>query len=372
MSAPARKYFLIAGEASGDLHGSNLIREMRKADPDAEFVCWGGDLMREAGAVLLSHYKSRAFMGLWEVIKNIRMISAFLRKAKSDISLHAPDAVILIDNPGFNMRLMPFIRNLGIPVHYYIAPKVWAWNTRRVEKLKEYADFVYSILPFEPEFFLQHDLKVDYVGNPVVDAVAAFQPEPDWALRNQIQKPFIALLPGSRHHEIQSTLPLLASLQHEFKGYSFVVAGAPGYHASELKRIAGTDNISVIENDTYHVLANAHAAVVASGTATLETAAFGVPQVVCYRVSPITWFIGKRLVKLKWVSLVNLILNRELVKELLQHDFTGENVRNELMKLLDGPARENMLKGYEELNKILGPVGASQKTAALIVNRTAI
>lgn len=372
MSAPARKYFLIAGEASGDLHGSNLIKEMRKADPGAEFVCWGGDLMRDAGAVLLSHYKSRAFMGLWEVIKNIRTISSFLRKAKTDIRLNAPDAVILIDNPGFNMRLMPFIRNLGIPVHYYIAPKVWAWNTGRVKKLKAHADFVYSILPFEPQFFQQHDLKVDYVGNPVVDAVTSFQPEPGWSERHHIQKPFIALLPGSRKHEIQSTLPLLANLQQDFNEYAFVVAGAPGYQASELKKIAGTDNIVVVENDTYNVLANARAAVVASGTATLETAAFGVPQVVCYRVSPITWFIGKQLVKLKWVSLVNLILNRELVKELLQHDFTRENVRIELEKLLNGPARANMLKGYEELNSLLGPAGASQKTAALIVSRTSI
>lgn len=366
-----RKYYLVAGEASGDLHGANLIRAMKVLDPGAEYRCWGGDLMEEAGAELVSHYRDRAFMGLWEVISNLRTITRFLRRAAEDIRNWKPDALILIDNPGFNMRLAKMAHEAGIPVHYYIAPKAWAWNEGRVKKLLRDTDHVYTILPFETEFFARHGLKVDYVGNPVVDAVGSFTPRPDWKQVHGIGKPVIALLPGSRRHEISSTLPMMASLQPLFPDYTFVVAGAPGYPAAQLRALAGNDSVMVVENDTYHVLANAHAALVASGTATLETAAFAVPQVVCYRVSPLTWFVGKMVVKLKWVSLVNLILNRELVRELLQDDFTTINLRKELTTVLSGEGREKMLQGYTELNAILGPPGASAKTAELIVQRCA-
>lgn len=363
-------YFLLAGEASGDLHGSNLIREMKKLDPDAEYVCWGGDLMEQAGARLLSHYRSRAFMGLWEVIKNLGTILSFIRQARKDIADSRPTAVILIDNPGFNMRLMPFIKSMGVPVHYYIAPKVWAWNTKRVKKLKAYADAVYAILPFEPDFFAGHGMQVEYVGNPVVDAVTAFQPASGWKEKHGITRPMIALLPGSRRHEVETMLPLLASLQQDFPDYAFMVAGAPGYTVAELQRLAGTTDLKVAENDTYNVLFNAHAAVVASGTATLETAAFGVPQVVCYRVSPLTWTVGKMLVRLQWVSLVNLILNEGLVRELLQDDFNRHNLREELTNILSGPGRATMLQGYEVLKEKLGAAGASARTAGLIVGST--
>lgn len=365
-----RKYFLVAGEASGDLHGFNLILEMKKQDPDAEFVCWGGDLMKEAGAVLLSHYKSRAFMGLWEVITNLRTISGFLRQAGKDITREMPDAVVLIDNPGFNMRLMPLIKRLGIPLHYYIAPKVWAWNTGRVKKLKKYVDYLYSILPFEPEFFSQHDVKVDYVGNPVVDAVSAFTPAENWKEKNGISKPVIALLPGSRRHEISTTMPEYAKIAKSFPEYEFVVAAAPGYSAEEISQISGITELRIVENATYNLLANAHAALIASGTATLETAAFNVPQIVCYRVSALTWIIGKMVVKIKWVSLVNLIMGKELVKELLQDDFNEVNLVRELNSILSGNGREAMLKGYEELNKRLGLPGASAKVAELVCSRT--
>lgn len=367
-----RKYYLVAGEASGDLHGANLIRAMKALDPDAEYRCWGGDLMKEAGAELVSHYRDRAFMGLWEVISNLRTITRFLRQAAEDIRSWKPDALILIDNPGFNMRLAKMAREAGIPVHYYIAPKAWAWNEDRVKKLLRDTDHVYTILPFETEFFARRGLKVDYVGNPVVDAVSSFTPRPDWKKVHGIVKPVIALLPGSRRHEINSTLPMMASLQPAFPDYTFVVAGAPGYSAAQLRAVAGSDSIPVVENDTYHVLANAHAALVASGTATLETAAFGVPQVVCYRVSPLTWFVGKMVVKLKWVSLVNLITERELVKELLQHDFNEENLVRELNEILSGTGREAMLKGYGELNKRLGKPGASAQVAQLICTRTVL
>lgn len=363
------RYYLVAGEASGDLHGSNLMKEIRKCDENAEFRFWGGDLMAAQGGTLVSHYRERAFMGLWEVVKNIRTISGFLRMAKTDMAEWKPDAVVFIDNPGFNLRLAAFAREMRFPVHYYIAPKVWAWNTKRVKKLRRDVDFLYAILPFEPDFFAKHHVSVDYVGNPVVDAISQFTPAPDWLQKHGISKPVIALLPGSRKHEIQSTLPVVSALAKDYPQYEFVVAGAPGYSEAYLRKIAGNNDIQICENDTYNVLRHAHAAIVASGTATLETAAFNIPQVVCYRVAALTWTIGKMLVKLKWVSLVNLILNRELVRELLQHDFTGKNLKTELDKICSGTGREHMLQGYKELNHLLGPAGASAKTAALIVER---
>lgn len=363
------RYYLVAGEASGDLHGSNLMKEIKSLDSNAEFRFWGGDLMQAQGGILVSHYKQRAFMGLWEVIKNLRSITRFLKQAREDILAWKPDALILIDNPGFNLRLAGFAKQNGIPVHYYIAPKVWAWNTKRVHKLRKNVDFLYSILPFEPAFFKLHNVPVDYVGNPVVDSIAQFTANTEWKNQNAISKPVIALLPGSRKNEIQSTLPLVSELANDYSNYEFVVAGAPGYTKAYLQNIAGNNEIKICENDTYNVLNNAHAAIVASGTATLETAAFNVPQVVCYRVAALTWTIGKMVVKIKWVSLVNLILNKELVRELLQQDFTRENLKTELNKIIEGQGREAMLNGYKELNQLLGPAGASAKTAGLIVAR---
>ncbi|MBL7900855.1 MAG: lipid-A-disaccharide synthase [Bacteroidia bacterium] len=362
------RYYLVAGEASGDLHGSNLMRAILAKDPDAQFRFWGGDLMQAAGGTLVSHYKNRAFMGLWEVISNLRTIARFLEQAKKDIRQWNPDALILIDNPGFNMRLARFASELSIPVHYYIAPKVWAWNTGRVKGIKKYVSHLYSILPFEPAFFSKFQVPVDYVGNPVLDAISAYSATPRWKEQMGIEKPIIALLPGSRRHEIAGTLPLMASLQTRFKEYQFVVAAAPGYNRDRINQMAGTP-VMVVENDTYNVLAHASAAMVASGTATLETAIFNVPQLVCYRVSPITWWIGKKVIKVKWVSLVNLILGRELVRELLQHNFNQANCESELRSLLAGPRRNEVLNGYRELNGLLGKPGASENAAELMVSR---
>ncbi|MCC7299406.1 MAG: lipid-A-disaccharide synthase [Bacteroidia bacterium] len=364
------RYYLVAGEASGDLHGSNLMKAISGLDPAAEFRCWGGDLMAaQPGATLVSHYKERAYMGLWEVITHIRTIAGFLKQAEQDILANKPDALILIDNPGFNLRLAAFAKKHGIPVHYYIAPKVWAWNTKRVKKIKRDVDYLYSILPFEPEFFSAHQVKVDYVGNPIVDAISQFNATSNWKETNSISKPIIAVLPGSRKHEIHSTLPLVSSLILDYPEYEFVVAGAPGYDEKYLRNIAGNSAIKIGVNDTYNILNNAHAAIVASGTATLETAAFNVPQVVCYKVAALTYFIGKMVIQVKWVSLVNLILNRELVRELLQKEFTKNNLKLELDKILNGKGREKMLEGYKELNAKLGLPGASAKTAELIVGR---
>jgi lipid-A-disaccharide synthase len=364
------KYYLVAGEASGDLHGSNLMKEIKKRDPDAEFRFWGGDLMAAEGGVLVSHYKDRAFMGIWEVIKNLRTIAGFLKKAKLDILDNKPDAFILIDNPGFNLPLAAHAKKNGIKVHYYIAPKVWAWNARRVKKIRKNVDHLYSILPFEPDFFAEHGVRCDYVGNPVVDAVATFQREPDWVKNNHLTKPIIALLPGSRKNEIERMLPLMMQLPDAFSEYDFVVAVAPSFNQEYFQQFAGIEKMKLCFGQTYHILSHAHAAVVTSGTATLETALFRVPQVVCYRVAGLTYWIGKRLVKLQWFGLVNLILNRALLAELLQSTFTPENTAAELRRVLAGEGRERVLAGYTELEQKLGGTGASANTAEFVIART--
>ncbi len=363
------RYYLVAGEASGDLHGSNLMKEIIARDPQADIRFWGGDLMQAVGGTLVSHYKERAFMGLWEVIKNLRTIAGFLQQAKQDIIQWKADAIILIDNPGFNMRLAKFGKEAGYPIHYYIAPKVWAWNTKRVVKIKKYVDYLYCILPFEPDFFSKHGVKIDYVGNPIVDAISQFKPEANWKENRSITKPIVAILPGSRRYEIENTLPILASLQPDFPDHTFVVAGATGFDPLWLQGLAANEEVKICINDTYNILANAQVGMIASGTATLETAAFNVPQLVCYRVAAFTYFIGKKLMKVPWASLVNLILWRELVPEFIQDDFTRENVKKELAALLQGPKRDQMFEGYKELNERLGPVGASAKTAELMVGR---
>jgi lipid-A-disaccharide synthase len=366
MSRP-HTYYLVAGEASGDLHGANLIAAIKKLDPEAHIRCWGGDLMQQAGGELVSHYRERAFMGLWEVIKNIRTIGRFLKQAEKDILNTKPNVLVLIDNPGFNMRLAKFAHRAGIPVHYYIAPKVWAWNTGRVKAIRENVDKLYSILPFEPEFFKKHGVDAEYVGNPVLDEIA---------LKKQILSTKsqycdgvknIALLPGSRANEISNAMPImmeLAALKPEWK---FSVAMAPSFGRDFYSRFALPENMQLCEGKTYEVLAQSDAAVVTSGTATLETALLKVPQVVCYRVAALTYWIGKRVIKVPYISLVNLILNKPTVPELIQGDFNAAKIAAHLESLLEGPQREQQLRDYEQLETLLGEAGASERVAEKVV-----
>lgn len=363
----ARKYYLVAGEASGDLHGANLIKAIKALDANAEIRCWGGDLMRDAGGELVSHYRERAFMGLWEVIKNIRAISGFLRKAKEDIAAWKPDVLVLIDNPGFNMRLAKFAHIQEIPVHYYIAPKVWAWNTGRVKGIRAYVDTLYSILPFEIDFFKKHGVDATYVGNPVMDEIAAFHQLQKVKSQYDGIKISIALLPGSRANEIDNAMPVMLELAALKPDWNFRVAVAPSFDRSFYNRYTFLPNMELCEGKTYEVLAGSTAAVVTSGTATLETALLNVPQVVCYRVAALTYAIGRRVIKVPYISLVNLILNKPAVPELVQADFTAEKIGKQLEGLVDGPQRQLQLDDYTLLSSMVGGPGASARVAEAVV-----
>ena len=361
------KYHLVAGEASGDIHGSKLIETLKTADSKAEFRCWGGDAMAKASGNLVSHYKDRAYMGLWEVLTHLRKISAYLKQAQEDILSHRPDVLILIDNPGFNLRLAAFAKKHGIPVHYYIAPKVWAWNESRVKQIKKNVDRLYCILPFEKAYFAKHGIEAVYVGNPSKEQVDQYHSSATWAAELGITKPIIAVLPGSRISEIQRILPTFLEIPKQFPDYEFIVAAAPDFDVAWYQQFEGIGAIKIVKGQTHEVLSHAQAALVASGTATLETALFGVPQVVCYRVAGLTYRIGKLLVKLQWFGLVNLILNRALLTELLQADFTAEETGIELEKILSEPGRGAVLQGYEELRNTLGNRPASETVAVEIV-----
>ena len=362
-----RRYYLVAGEASGDLHGANLIHAIKALDPDAQIRCWGGDLMQDAGGELVSHYRERAFMGLWEVIKNLNTITGFLRRAKADIADWKPDVLVLIDNPGFNLRLAKFAHQADIPVHYYIAPKVWAWNTGRVKAIRENVDKLYSILPFEPEFFKKHGVDAEYVGNPVLDEIALKNQTLSTKSQYYDGVKNIALLPGSRSNEIQNAMPImmeLAALKPEWK---FSVAMAPSFGRDFYSRFALPENMQLCGGKTYEVLAQSDAAVVTSGTATLETALLKIPQVVCYKVAALTYAIGKRVIKVPYISLVNLILNKPTVPELIQSDFNAAKIAAHLESLLEGPQREQQLQDYSLLETMLGEAGASERVAEKVV-----
>ena len=361
------KYHLVAGEASGDIHGSKLIEALKTADSKAEFRCWGGDAMAKASGNLVSHYKDRAYMGLWEVLTHLRKISAYLKQAQEDILSHRPDVLILIDNPGFNLRLAAFAKKHGIPVHYYIAPKVWAWNESRVKQIKKNVDRLYCILSFEKAYFAKHGIEAVYVGNPSKEQVDQYHSSATWAAELGITKPIIAVLPGSRISEIQRILPTFLEIPKQFPDYEFIVAAAPDFDVAWYQQFEGIEAVKIVKGQTHEVLSHAQAALVASGTATLETALFGVPQVVCYRVAGLTYRIGKLLVKLQWFGLVNLILNRALLTELLQADFTAEQTGIELEKILSEPGRGAVLQGYEELRNTLGNRPASETVAVEIV-----
>lgn len=367
------KYFLIAGEASGDLHASNLMKALAKRDTSAQFACWGGDRMQAAGGQLHQHYKDIAFMGFVEVLKHLRLILKAIGRCKEDIEAYAPDALILVDYPGFNLRIAEWAHNKGIRVFYYISPQIWAWKQKRVHKIIAHTERVYCILPFEQAFYAKFGYEVDFVGHPLLDAVAQFGEEkPTFEAfcqtHNLSGKPIIALLPGSRKQEVQNMLPDMVQLQKQFSGYQFVVAGAPALDSSFYAPFLGNSGVSVVRNATYNLLQQATAALVTSGTATLETALFNVPQVVCYKGSAISVAIARRLVNIEYISLVNLVMEREVVKELIQGDFTPKSLAHELHSLLpNGSRRAAMLADYKALREALGGSGASANTATALL-----
>jgi len=363
------KYYIIAGEASGDLHASNLMKAIKQEDSQVEFRFWGGDLMQTQGGTLVKHYRELAFMGFVEVLMNIRTILGNIKLAKKDILEYKPDRLILIDYPGFNMRIATFAKEHNIPVHYYISPQIWAWKENRIHKIKRDVSEMYVILPFEKDFYeKKHQFPVHYVGHPLLDELANRKENANFkSEHNLLDKPIIALLPGSRTQEIQKMLAVMLQMIPKFPNYQFVVAGAPSQEVSFYKKIIGDNNVKIIMNQTYDLLAHADFALVTSGTATLETALFRVPQVVCYKGSFISYEIGKRLIDLKYISLVNLIMDKEIVKELIQHDFNEVALANELEKLIKPENRAKMLTEYDALITKLGGGGASKKVAKLIV-----
>lgn len=364
------KYYIIAGEASGDLHGSNLMKEIIKEDASAEIRFWGGDLMLQVGGTLVKHYKERAFMGFVEVLMNLSKILGLLKFCKQDIQSFQPDVIVFIDNSGFNLRIAKWAKQHNFRTNYYISPQVWASRAKRVATIKETIDEMFVILPFEKAFYQKYEYPVHFVGHPLIDAIADRSQVKEAAFRSAHQlsdKPIIALLPGSRKQEISKMLAVMLQMVPSFKAYQFVVAGAPSQDFAFYQNIIGQKEVAFINNQTYDLLSVSYAALVASGTATLETALFKIPQVVCYKGSAISYQIAKRIITLKYISLVNLIMDREVVKELIQYDFTAKNLKNELTKILDESYRKKMFESYYELEQKLGGKGASEKTAKLIV-----
>lgn len=334
------KYYIIAGEASGDLHGSNLMKELKNSDNQADFRYWGGDLMKNQGGQLVKHYNELAFMGFWEVFKNLRTILKNLRFCEKDIMDYKPDIVILIDYPGFNLRVAKKLDRKGIKIAYYISPQLWAWKKNRVHSIKKYIDKLHVILPFEKDFYKQFDYSVEFVGHPLVDAVndnSVLQkphPQIDHILKTDTRK-IISILPGSRKQEISKMLPLMAKMANKYSDFQFVVA-AVGWQSMEFyQSLCDCSKLKFVVDETYALLSESFAAIVTSGTATLETALFKVPQVVCYKSSTISYEIAKRVVKgIRYISLVNLIMNKTIVSELIQHDFHEKRLKKEIDKII--------------------------------------
>lgn len=364
------KYYIIAGEASGDLHGSNLMKELYRIDPQAEIRFWGGDLMQNVGGTLVKHYRDLAFMGFAEVVQNLRTILGNIKFCKKDILSFKPDVILFIDYPGFNMRIAKWARLQGFKTHYYISPQIWAWKENRIKAIKRDVDKMYIILPFEKDFYeTKHQFPVEFVGHPLIDAIQNRQATDTEAFKKEFgldSRPVIALLPGSRKQEISKMLSVMLSVTDSFPDYQFVIAGAPSQEYDFYKQFLNNKNVHFISNRTYDLLSVAHAALVTSGTATLETALFKVPEVVCYKGSWVSYQIAKRIITLKYISLVNLIMDREVVKELIQDEFNTKNLKAELQKILDPIHREKLLKDYDLLEEKLGGAGASATTADLI------
>ncbi len=366
------KYYIIAGEASGDLHAGNLIRALRTKDSKATFRAWGGERMEAHGAEIVKHYRDLAFMGFAEVIMNLRTILKNIDFCKSDIQQFKPDVIILVDYPGFNLRIAKFAKAQGIRVFYYISPQIWAWKQSRVTQIRDYVDEMYVILPFEKDFYKKFGVDVHFVGHPLIDAVAEFNEKFDDlpAFRkkhNLSEKPLVALLPGSRKQEISKMLPLMLELAAAFPQFEYVVAGAPSQEQEYYEKFIGNADVRFLSGQTYQLLHCSHAALVTSGTATLETAIFKIPQVVCYRGGKVSYVIARQLVKIKYISLVNLIMNREVVKELIQAELNLKNLSNAFSLISqEGPAREKLIAEYALLYEKLGGAGASELTANLM------
>jgi lipid-A-disaccharide synthase len=361
------KYYIIAGERSGDLHASNLIKAIKRRDKDAEVRGIGGNYLSSAEVNLFKSYDDISFMGFLEVILNIRKIKQVMDECKKDIVSFQPDVVILVDFAGFNLRIASFCREKDIRVYYYISPKIWAWNQKRALKIKKLVDKMFVILPFEVEFYKRFGIKVDYVGNPVYDAVSFFKADPDFLSDFPPDKKIIAILPGSRRQEVEYMLSLMVEMIPAFPDFEFIIAAVSNLDPLFYKPFENR-KIKVVYDQTYDLLARSYAAIVTSGTATLETAMFEVPQVVCYRTSPVTYSIAKMLVKVNYISLVNLIAGREIVKELIQNDFTVSTLIEEVKKITtEGGDRKKVFEGYREVKTILGKPGASDKAAELMV-----
>ena len=366
------KYYIIAGEASGDLHGANLMKSLYKEDATADIRFWGGDLMKNVGGTIVKHYRDLAFMGFVEVLFHLKTILNNIKIAKNDIANFNPDVIIFIDYPGFNLRIAKWAKPLGFKTHYYISPQIWAWKESRITDIKNDVDQMYVILPFEKEFYeTKHHFPVEFVGHPLIDAIhgQVSVDENQFRKENQLnEKPIIAILPGSRKQEISKMLSVMLSVVDDFPDYQFVIAGAPSQEFSFYEPFLVNSNIKFVSNKTYDLLRVATAALVTSGTATLETALFKVPEVVCYKGSWASYQIAKRIITLKYISLVNLIMDEEVVTELIQDNCTKKRISEELKKITEPTYRKTLLGKYDALEQKLGGIGASQKTAKLIVS----
>lgn len=364
------KYYLIAGERSGDTHAAHLVRELKSQDPGADFRYWGGDQMEAEGGHLVRHYRELAVMGFWETATSLLKFRGFLKECQRDILAYQPDVLILVDYGGFNLRMAAWAKAQGIRVFYYISPKIWAWNQSRVEKIKAVVDKMFVILPFESEFYQRFEYKVDYIGNPTADEVASFQPNPNFMVQHGLDpaRKIIAVLPGSRKQEIEEMLHEMLAVLPAFQDYQFVVAAVSNLDRAYYAHFE-RNGIKLVFDQAYDLLSRASAALVTSGTATLETALFGVPQVVCYRTSALTYMIGKAVIKVPYISLVNLIVGRTVVEEFIQGNFTARNLLDELKRLLTDEAYIAKQKtGYAELRQKLGQHNAARQAAALMIN----
>lgn len=363
------KYYVIAGERSGDLHASNLMKAIKQDDPQAEFRFWGGDEMQKVGGTMVKHYRETAFMGFVSVLKNLRKIRGFIKQCKQDVLSYKPDVVVLVDYAGFNLRIAKFAKKQGFPTFFYISPKVWAWNTKRAYGIKANIDRMFVIFPFEREFYQQFDYEVDYVGNPLLDAIANFTPNPDFRAKHGLDdRPIVALLPGSRKQEVKKMLPVMLGNPAAFPEHQFIVAGVNNLPEEMYAEAKAHPQVKIVYEDTYNLLTQAEAAVVTSGTATLETGLFQVPQVVVYKTSTVSYAIAKKLIKVAYISLVNLVANKEAVKELIQKDCNAENVTAELQLIVEGGhKRPQIMQDYADLKELMGETGASARAGKLMV-----
>ncbi|MCD6555945.1 MAG: lipid-A-disaccharide synthase [Bacteroidales bacterium] len=364
------KYYITAGEASGDLHASNLMKALKNFDNYAEFRFIGGDLMKEQGGTLVRHFKDTAYMGFLDVFMHLPAILKNIKFVKKDILDYKPDVIILVDYPGFNLRIAEFAHNAGLKVYYYISPKIWAWKQSRVHKIKAFVDKMFIIFPFEKDFYKKYDYEVEYVGNPILDAIDTEKKDIYGFKKkyNLNDKKIIALLPGSRKQEIKHNFPLMLKVTEKFPDYQFIVAAAPSLEKETFFKYTNNEDVKLIYNDTYEILKHSEAALVTSGTATLETAVLNIPELVCYKGDNLSYHIAKHLVKVDYISLVNLVMHNEIIKEFIQYDMTVKNITEELKLIIeDNVYRNTMLLNFARLREILGGKGASDRTAEIIV-----